>query len=627
MPIRTAISRLAAAAPLSALLLGILAEPAFAKAKPAGGAPPAEAIGATAGALAATAALFTVGYLHRSGRTQLLRRFANWVAELSSLPPWAGLPTIMASLALVTALFGMYWDISLHIDNGRDPGPLANPAHYFILVGLFGIFAAGFLAVVLPDERPSAVAVKLGEDWYAPLGGVVLLATSSFALAGFPLDDMWHRLFGQDVTLWGPTHLMLIGGAGVSLIGHAILIVEGGRQSGGWKRPAPLEFLHRTRMAAVCGGLLIGLSTFQGEFDFGVPQFRLVLQPLLIATAAGVALVAARIFAGRGGALVAVGYFIAIRGVVSLLVGPVAGETLPHFPIWIAEALIVELVALGIPTNRPYRLGALAGLGIGTLGVAAEWGWSHVWMPNPWPGAMLDELLPLAPIVGVAAGLVGGFLGTCITIPRRPELRPPAAAPALAGALAIAVVVGLCVHVDNDTGVRAQMQTRQLPGGKVEVTARIDPPSAARHANWNQALAWQYKRPLELAAMKRVGNGVYRTVKPLPATGDGKTVLRLHRDASLLSAPVYMPADPGIPVKGVPVRSSVTRDFVYDHELLQRERKKDVPGWVPTMAYSVVGAVVAVFLAILGWALMRLGRGFETPKPTRPKRRSEMIAV
>ena len=34
-----------------------------------------------------------------------------------------------------------------------------------------------------------------------------------FALVGFPLDDGWHRLFGQDVTLWGPTHLMLIGGA------------------------------------------------------------------------------------------------------------------------------------------------------------------------------------------------------------------------------------------------------------------------------------------------------------------------------------------------------------------------------------------------------------------------------
>ena len=49
----------------------------------------------------------------------------------------------------------MYWDISLHIDNGRDAGPLANPAHYFILAGLFGIFTAGFLAMVLPLERPS----------------------------------------------------------------------------------------------------------------------------------------------------------------------------------------------------------------------------------------------------------------------------------------------------------------------------------------------------------------------------------------------------------------------------------------------------------------------------------------
>ena len=44
-------------------------------------------------------------------------------------------------------------------------------------------------------------------------GGVLICACGAFALLGFPLDDLWHRLFGQDVTLWGPTHLMLIGGA------------------------------------------------------------------------------------------------------------------------------------------------------------------------------------------------------------------------------------------------------------------------------------------------------------------------------------------------------------------------------------------------------------------------------
>ena len=121
----------------------------------------------------------------------------------------------------------MYWDISLHIDDGRDAGPLANPAHYLILVGLYGIFAAGFLAIVLPEGRPSRAAVRISGDWYAPLGGIAMMASSAFALIGFPLDDVWHRIFGQDVTLWGPTHLMLIGGAGLTLIGSCILIVEG----------------------------------------------------------------------------------------------------------------------------------------------------------------------------------------------------------------------------------------------------------------------------------------------------------------------------------------------------------------------------------------------------------------
>ena len=48
----------------------------------------------------------------------------------------------------------MYWDISLHIDNGRDAGPLANPAHYLILVGLYGVLLAGVLTLALAGDRP-----------------------------------------------------------------------------------------------------------------------------------------------------------------------------------------------------------------------------------------------------------------------------------------------------------------------------------------------------------------------------------------------------------------------------------------------------------------------------------------
>ena len=36
---------------------------------------------------------------------------------------------------------------NLYLRRGRDDGPLANPAHYFILVGLFFLFIAGALAM------------------------------------------------------------------------------------------------------------------------------------------------------------------------------------------------------------------------------------------------------------------------------------------------------------------------------------------------------------------------------------------------------------------------------------------------------------------------------------------------
>src|SRR5215210_5231924 len=119
---------------------------ALAQADPAGGAALSEIILATGGAIVATSLLFALGLGHRAGRTTLLARASERAGKIGSLPPWAALPTVLATSSLIVALLGMYWDISLHIDNGRDPGPLANPAHYLILFGLFGIFAAGFLA-------------------------------------------------------------------------------------------------------------------------------------------------------------------------------------------------------------------------------------------------------------------------------------------------------------------------------------------------------------------------------------------------------------------------------------------------------------------------------------------------
>jgi hypothetical protein len=55
---------------------------------------------------------------------------------------------------------------------------------------------------------------------------------------------------------------------------------------------------------------------------------------------------------------------------------------------------------------------------------------------------------------------------------------------------------------------------------------------------------------------------------------------------------------------------SATREMIYDHELLQRERKRDVPAALPLIGYGAVALIVLVFVGVLGWALTRLGRGF-----------------
>src|SRR4051812_32250810 len=407
---------------------------------PAGGAALGEVVIASAAALVFTGALLYLGMGHRSGKVRVLERLAAFAERTSGLPGWVALPAAVATGSLITAVFGMYWDISLHIDTGRDPGPLANPAHYFILAGLFGIFAAGYVAIVLPRERPSASAIRIARDWYAPLGGVLICACGAFSLIGFPLDDVWHRLFGQDVTLWGPTHLMLIGGAAMTLVGIAVLAVEGlraNRAAGVPERGKP--WVKFALAVPLTGGFMLGLSTFQAEFDFGVPQFRFVFEPILIMLAAGVGLVTARIWGGRGTALGAVAFFLVIRGLLSLAVGPILGETTPHMPLYLVEAVVVELVALRIDTDRrPLAFGLAAGLGIGTIGLAGEWAWSHTWMPLAWPSELLPEGALLGFAAAVAGGLLGAWIGARLSIePRARDRRLRSAA--LVGAAIVAV--------------------------------------------------------------------------------------------------------------------------------------------------------------------------------------------
>src|SRR5690349_3591027 len=151
----TALKRFGGVFGFAMLVLLATAAPALAGTvtKPAGGAAVDQIIIANLMAAGASAVLLWLVMGHRSGRVPHLGRAAAWTERISGLPGWASLPTVVATSSLLVALLGMYWDISLHIDVGRDPGPLANPAHYLILAGLFGIFSAGFIALALPKSR------------------------------------------------------------------------------------------------------------------------------------------------------------------------------------------------------------------------------------------------------------------------------------------------------------------------------------------------------------------------------------------------------------------------------------------------------------------------------------------
>jgi hypothetical protein len=588
---------------------------------PAGGAELAQIAIATVAATIVTCGLLFLGFGHRSGRTQILQRLADRSERITGMPGWVAFPSAIATVSLLTAVFGMYWDISLHIDNGRDAGPLANPAHYFILAGLFGIFSAGFFAMVLPKERPSSVAIRLGRDWWAPLGGVLICACGAFSLIGFPLDDVWHRLFGQDVTLWGPTHLMLIGGAAMTLVGIAVLSVEGLRATGSAEIPGQ-EPVHTRMLRAVAltGGLMLGLSTFQAEFDFGVPQFQLVFQPMLLMVGAGVGLVLARVYAGPGAALGAAGFFIALRAGLALLVGPVLGQTTPHFPLYIAEALVVEAVALFVPPRQALRFGLVAGIGIGTAGLAAEWAWSNLWMPLPWPEAAFPEAALLGFAAAIAAATIGAWIGTHLS-PEPLERSPLLRRAALCSAAVLAALVAYGLYTPTQEGVSAQVSLRDVGGSagrEVEATVRLNPPDAAADAEWFDVTAWQ-GGGLVVAPLERTGPGVYRSTEPIPVHGNWKAMIRLHDANSLTALPIYLPRDAAIPVGEVPAPAHFTRSFGDEHKLLQREQKGGSPLLV-ALAYSTVAAITLSLLALLAWALHRLSAG---PRPAR-RRRSQL---
>jgi hypothetical protein len=558
---------------------------------PVGGAELQQVIWLSVAATVVTIVLLVIAWAHRTHRIEWFDRLGRRLGAQYGEPGWSTIPTMFVGSSLIVALLGFMWDVSLHAGRGRDAGPLANPAHYLILYGLFALFVAGMSAIVYPrdGERPGVAAVRITRHWYAPVSGIFIAACGLYALIGFPLDDVWHRLFGQDVTLWGPTHLMLIGGAGLSTAGIILLNREAEiamRQRG----KAVPAWLKTILTSTAFGALLIGLSVFQAEFDFGIAQFRMVFAPLMIVAAAGITLVAARLYIGPGAALGAAVFFLLMRGIISFVVTDVMGQAHHVFPLYLGSAVIVELLALSRLRRSPLWFGAVAGFLIGTVGLVVEKLWNDQVFRFPWTQDMWVEGLAMAVPVAIASGLCGSLfaLGLMGRLPAKNVGRVIVVASVVV--LSAAVANGLHATVPKDASATFAL-TQVGTAAEPEVTAKvtIDEGVIDGDPTWVQITAWQGGgEGVVTDRLRRTGADTYASTKPVPVGGNWKTLLRVQDGRTLAAVPIYLPADGPLGAKELPADATFTRDFVPEIDILQRERTDDHPAWIWAAANMVV---------------------------------------
>ena len=523
----------------------------------------------------------------RNPLRQFFRRISYSLERATGYPGWAMAGALSGLAMLATAAIGVYWDVAYHIDFGRDQ-ELMTPSHTMIVLGLGGLVYAALIAIIFATLDGAKVGFWVG-GLRVPWSAVSMAALGTGGIISFPLDAMWHEAYGIDVTLWSPSHLGLIAGGSLATISVWLMIREG--------RGSP-TLLGRVIHATSLGAVLVGLSLVQGEFDFGVPQFQVLYLPILVAAAAGFTLVLARVALGPWGALKAAAAYLAVRGVIALLLATPLHHTVPNFPLYLVAALAVEGVAYLAGTENRLRFAALAGVAVGTVGTGAELVWLGLRADVAPSWSLLPKAALFAPLAAVAAGLLGGALSRPVPGWTR---RVPALA-ALAGAVAI---VGVLVFpLQRDVGQVSAVIRLQPAGEQATVEVELIPPDAARSATAFGIVSWQGGGRVS-ASLEEVAPGRYVSSRPVPVTGSWKSMVGLQRDDEVMAAPIYLPADPEYGDPEIPALAERRTPFVRNTTLLLRETKSG-PATTAIVAYSVLGTVMAVWIGLFALCAIKL---------------------
>lgn len=518
-----------------------------------------------------------------------LQRIGRGLTRLTGIPGWAAIAIGQSLYALLIAGVGFYSDVAWHIALGRDEELLTAP-HTAILLGLLGILGGAVFGTIVATldgwDRGWKVA-----GFRVPWSMLPLGALGIGAVSGFPMDEIWHQAYGVDVTMWSPTHMLMILGASFTGLAGWLILADTGVHP---KENRWAGFLHG--LAAWL--TLQGLVASQGEFSFGVPQFAQMFQPLLISMAAALGLVAIRLVLGPGRALLLSVIFLATQfASVGGDGGPVVTR---HGATFIVSALVVEGVARLLGVERRIRFAVASGIGIGTLGLAGEFVWNAEGIfdgaPQPWNSSLLPTVVVVSVIAAIGTALLGTGFARAFRFVEPGRGGRGGVVLALGAVLAVAPVLAFLPRDVGDvtaavTYEAASSEEFDEDGAFVQV--ELSPAGAADDAHWFQASSWQGGGRV-LAEMVEVEPGLWRSSAPVPVSGLWKTLLRLHRnETEMMAVPLWFPDDPEIDEPEIPAVDK-TAVFASESQYLLRETEEG-NGWLSPVVHTYLA------LTLLGW--------------------------
>lgn len=424
---------------------------------------------------------------------------------------------------VLVGLMGVYWDISWHLDKGRDS--FFTLPHDLIYGGMLAVLFVTAWALAR-DRRRSPAHVSVGR-FSLQMGLLVGAIGSLLVLAFGPLDELWHQAFGEDLTLWGPMHLVGLAGFTFAALGGIVAsVLEDRIDPDGWAGSR----WHAIGFATAVVGLMV---LHLAEWEYGVPAFPMALHPILLSGLPILALVlVARLDVHPWAATLTALAFTALRGLLHLWLLAasrldLAGLSRPEIPLLIVTGLVIDLA------GRYVRSGAVIGLFGAVATLATNVPINRIDEAYPWTAEIAVPAFLGSLVLGALLGWAGAWIATALGGAGRGDRPPPGGDPGQASAALLALIV-LSTALAPTGAAHPRDPSAVDPVGEATVTVASQGPDQPavfeisfqrEGTNVTEGTMFTTLRTADGSILAREplapdGDGIYRLHAPLPSTSN-----------------------------------------------------------------------------------------------------------